>query len=591
VFSVFYFVQPTINKVKRLSFLIFFVVPIFFQTASAQYQHLVGKAYAERYKSLDSIFLYKDLFNFDSSKAFKILESIAELGRNGGDDELVLEMKLMKADYYVRGKQKNLAACKETLENLLREVKKQDNKQLRVRTNSSLGAYYLYHKKNPGPALDYCLRAYYLLKDLDIKDFPNKMDIVGGTGGIYYSFGDDETAKKLMLEALSYGPSYKPWFNIAINNNIGFIYQNEGKGDSAIYFFKKSEEIAKDGNNEFLSIKAGGNIGEIYYFQKKYNEAIPLLEANAKACIANNDLLTAAGALLVLGAISLETGNLEKAEEQLLHARSLYAGLSSLPRQIHEIYPLLAKLEAAKGNARLAYKYADSGIVAKDSFYNSSRTLLLSKAQQHTEAERHVAEVQQLADQKHIQVLIRNSLLIGLVLLGGIALLFTNRQKIVHKRKEERLAAEKLLLDTELVNATEQLHMFTKSIHEKNELIEKFEAELEGLQTPGENDLNHNFETITQLRESTILTDDEWEHFRKLFEKVHTGYFERLKDKLPGLSPAETRFLALSKLKMSNKEMAGVLGISTDAVRMNKHRLRKKLNMSEESIDDLVATL
>ena len=86
----------------------------------------------------------------------------------------------------------------------------------------------------------------------------------------------------------------------------------------------------------------------------------------------------------------------------------------------------------------------------------------------------------------------------------------------------------------------------------------------------------------SNCKKSTILTDDEWEYFRQLFEKVHAGYLQRLKEKFPGLTPAETRFMALSKLNLSSKEMAGTLGVGTDAIRQYRSRLRKKLNLTEE---------
>ena len=103
---------------------------------------------------------------------------------------------------------------------------------------------------------------------------------------------------------------------------------------------------------------------------------------------------------------------------------------------------------------------------------------------------------------------------------------------------------------------------------------------------------NGEKEALEQLHSTTILTDEEWEYFRQLFEKVHGGYLQRLKEKLPGLTPAETRFMALSKLKFSNKEMAATLGVSPQAMRVTWHRLRKKLELPEESsADELVNSL
>jgi DNA-directed RNA polymerase specialized sigma24 family protein len=100
---------------------------------------------------------------------------------------------------------------------------------------------------------------------------------------------------------------------------------------------------------------------------------------------------------------------------------------------------------------------------------------------------------------------------------------------------------------------------------------------------------NETNETLQQLRHSTILTDSDWEYFRDLFEKAHPGFLQRLKEKIPGLTPAETRFIVLSKLELSGKEMAAMLGIGTDAIRQLRSRVKKKLNLQEESsLDDIV---
>ena len=99
-------------------------------------------------------------------------------------------------------------------------------------------------------------------------------------------------------------------------------------------------------------------------------------------------------------------------------------------------------------------------------------------------------------------------------------------------------------------------------------------------------------ETISQLQQLSLVTEAEWENFRVLFEKVHAGFLFRLRQKMPELSPADTRFLALTKLNLSNKEIANALGVGVGAVRTAKSRLRKKLELGEEgSIEDFIQTV
>jgi DNA-binding CsgD family transcriptional regulator len=62
--------------------------------------------------------------------------------------------------------------------------------------------------------------------------------------------------------------------------------------------------------------------------------------------------------------------------------------------------------------------------------------------------------------------------------------------------------------------------------------------------------------------------------------------------KLPDLTPAETRLLVLTKLKLSNKEMGAMLGIGYDAIKKTRQRLRKKIDLPEEGgLDKLIAII
>ena len=144
---------------------------------------------------------------------------------------------------------------------------------------------------------------------------------------------------------------------------------------------------------------------------------------------------------------------------------------------------------------------------------------------------------------------------------------------------------DKELYEANLENAKQQLDNFTKRLQEKNALIEKSEGEIERLQTTISESKQEKVDNtiMQQLYSSTILTDDEWEEFKLLFDKVHAGFLHRLKEKMPELSPADTRFLVLTKLKLTNKEMASVLGVQPDTIRSYKHRLRKKFMLGDDT--------
>jgi hypothetical protein len=79
------------------------------------------------------------------------------------------------------------------------------------------------------------------------------------------------------------------------------------------------------------------------------------------------------------------------------------------------------------------------------------------------------------------------------------------------------------------------------------------------------------------LRRNPIITEQDWQKFMELFEGTYPGYLRELKLIVPDITAAELRFLALSRLQLSTREMAALLGVGESAVRSVKSRLRKKL--------------
>jgi len=82
---------------------------------------------------------------------------------------------------------------------------------------------------------------------------------------------------------------------------------------------------------------------------------------------------------------------------------------------------------------------------------------------------------------------------------------------------------------------------------------------------------------IAELTQHTILTEEDWERYKMLFENVYPGFFFQLRSKNPDISLAEQRIAALIKLKLSVKESAALLGISPNSVYKSRQRLKNRL--------------
>lgn len=71
-----------------------------------------------------------------------------------------------------------------------------------------------------------------------------------------------------------------------------------------------------------------------------------------------------------------------------------------------------------------------------------------------------------------------------------------------------------------------------------------------------------------------------WEDFKFHFEKVHQGFFTRLKGKYPGLTPKDQRLCAYIHLGLATKDIAGLINITPESAEIGRIRLRKKLGLN-----------
>jgi PAS domain S-box-containing protein len=98
-------------------------------------------------------------------------------------------------------------------------------------------------------------------------------------------------------------------------------------------------------------------------------------------------------------------------------------------------------------------------------------------------------------------------------------------------------------------------------------------------------------EMVGKIKGADIAKGD-WDIFKTNFERVDPGFFERLYQKFPSLSPSEKRLCAFLKLNFSTKEIAGVLSLTKESIEIARVRLRKKLKLARgRRLTDFISTI
>lgn len=447
------------------------------------------------------------------------------------------------------------------------------------------------------PAFTYLLRADDLFQKTGYQNVPAISTYLYDLGLNYFKFKEWDKALQYFLQAARY-PFYSDWVELSTFNSIGLIYFHQHQWGQAIPYYRQT--IAKAyqyGNKNWVGI-ASGNLGNVFAQQGRSDSALFYHTRNFRINQADRAPEDAAWSALAIAQLYLKKARPDSANWYLDRGQALAdkGMLNTAARLTYqkELLQAMVDLHKQQADYRTALVYSDSMGRVTDRLHQ----LMDDKTVKEAEAKRYLAEINLLQAEKQL-ARYRLFVFIGSFLLLGAAVAYWFNRYRLHKRQQiaeaakekKRLVAGKQRVEDQLKRAEQSLTAYLETIIEKTNFIENLGAEIERLKaiTPTTADLHGLTLNMEKMASATILTEEGWNYFKGLFEQVHPGYVERLRMKYTGLSPAETRMLILARLSLPSREMAQMLGISMDSLRKARYRLRKKLNLEEETgIDTLV---
>ncbi|RYU87372.1 tetratricopeptide repeat protein [Mucilaginibacter terrigena] len=510
--------------------------------------------------------------------AMRCIDELKQLALNLNDLPLICAVYDMRADYYSVNRGYNNLSTGYYDEAIAFAQK--NNMQLQTGIYQHRKAiYYFVYKKNAA-ACRYFLLSEKNLNEVGFNNVPNISILFSETANFYYSLGDFDNARENLRLALKYqGASARGRINIT--NTIGLTYRNNGQYGTALSYFNKALKMANVTKDSVWIAIATGNIGSVYFLQHNYGKALPLIEADYRQSLKYDERLNSAIALLRLIRINIDQGKFKQAGLQLDTADKLLlnTGEDVLTQRV-QYYELAAILNERLGKDKEADLYRDRSENLRDSVAKRDNIAAIERVRLQWVTEKSREEFNNLKKSAQISAYKQNTIIVVLLLLVIITFLIHNRQRLKAKKDRELMELEKRRVDDELKSATQALRGYTENLMQKNILIDEIKAELENVQIKYSSaDVAG---TLDKMMQAHIMTDDNWAQFKKLFTRVHSTFFYNLRHKYGNLSGTDIRLLALIKLKLNNREMAGMLGITVDGVKKAKQRLRKKMNILED---------
>lgn len=450
------------------------------------------------------------------------------------------------------------------------------------------------------------LRALDIFEELGYSNVPIITRFLHDLSLNYYFFRDYEEVIRLMKISLKY-PAFSPGVDIQRHNNLGMSYFHLGQKDSALYYLKKTYEVAHHYNSDIWKKIVSANLGDFYFDEKDYKQALPHYRYSLLLDEDETQITFRFASFVNMTRIYFEMDSLSQGKQYMNLADRLLGKLCPhFLGEEQQIEKAKSKYFQSKINYLIKANDFQNALKYKDSLLNSQ--LFLTEKYNSTIAK--MSSDRLLLQKKELILAEKEKrkanerlfyiLVISVILVVGCGLyirMFKSRQKQIQQNEklidQTRISIlESKQSQRELEITKREITHFISKVNERNIIIEKLEQELDSLKSLDSTEKNHFQNTIQDLKGLKILTDQDWRDFQQNFEILNPELHQIFKSNALALSKSEIRYLMLVKLGLNNKEMANALGVSDTAIRVTLSRIRKKLNgTSEDSPERLLEVL
>ena len=575
---------------KKYFFLFFlYSFTLFAQHIQDLENDLITESSAERIRIINRQVIANTNNNLPEANNILLLKEAAIFAKEQGDERLLKEIDYIRIQ--AESPEKDLRKRIKTYQNIIESKEFRNEPMYKGVCFHQIGSIY-FMMEEYGLAFQYMLNAQKIFKEIGYENIPNIGKYLHDLSLDYYFFKNYEETIKLMKTSIEL-PKFDDILDVQRYNTLGLAYLKSNKPDSALVYLNKALQKAEDYQSMIWIGLVSGNIGNVYFSDKNYSKALPYFLKNYEL---NQNTYKhfeiPLGAASNLAQLYLATDSLEQAYRFIRLTENYF------PKEQVFRFGQQQQLEAAKlkyyenfyqyyrkrGDLEKAMVYRDSLIEIEketDYIYNSALVKMTQDQLMIQEKQDKIAQQEKENDLLRLRYGIGFSAVLLLTIVGFglyyIVKLKKKKEKELHQAQQKILKIDKEKAENELKLAQSELSNFVQNINEKNKLIDAINEELETIKSKFSIEQEEIKKTENNLRSSKILTNEDWMKFQKNFEIIYPEFIQKIRVEYPNLTPADIRYLMLTKLNFSHNEMADALGNSRDSIRVTWNRVRNKL--------------
>ena len=433
-------------------------------------------------------------------------------------------------------------------------------------------------------------------------------------GKMYLGQGNTKDAMYYMLESKQYAEQNNDCPLLGLScYYIGKLYKSETLYDSALMYFELSENYFHQSNDSLNEAYAIYEIADCFRIQDKldlaleYYQRLPDLKHldNLASSISTN-----------IGHIYLEMNDLQQAKAFLLQAILQEKRLEQTAHNLlilSDIYRELGLLDSCmyyltqsetnikhSNNLFLKAKYFLQRSEINESNDDCQRALQDYKTYiecydtlSMLKEDKYVLEMTQKYDAERLenhynrQIIHRQYFLFAGFCITFICMLIIS----YYIRKNNRIKTRLLETELTMTSLTQNVDKYNEIQQKmKNLIVEKMamSKRVALLKHIGNID-EKSMKKVNEIIYGEYINDFNWERLYQLLNDLYDRFVDKLTTKCAFLSESEIQFCCLLKAKYATGEIAFVMNLQIDSVRMKKMKIRKMLELKNR--EDIVEYL
>ena len=365
--------------------------------------------------------------------------------------------------------------------------------------------------------------------------------------------------------------------------HLGNYHTRQQQLDSSLYYYDKALEVFKRNNKDDRVYNVYNNVSNTYYKQGKYNKVIGvrlLVLEHAKK--EKNKLLITVN-YHNIAASYIKLGEYNKAL-RYLDSAIIVAKENNFKLRLSKSYSSLAKLNYRLKDYKKSYRYYEKHKVYSDSIFQSqlSNTIEEAEIQNKLKIEKKNLQIinqKQASDKKFYLTLIA----VFLILSIPIVILFyrnsVNKNKIMKANLEKEKIKKEVLLQKFKKSEVEVKNLVADNSM-RLEFLKQLLAQLKDQRKSEKSlEVKNYIKDLSFKIQQQIATESQLTELKNKINSINDGFDNMLITTFKDLTKTEREVCALLRLDLSVKEIASIRNSTSDAIKVTRYRIRKKMNI------------